>query len=125
MNRRVQGQIDRGNIATTVLIAIGILAVLAGRILHANFAGSADFVIKNMTSRSLGSLAPGYAASSSGFKVYSNLVVAIGIALIGLGALDWWGSFAAIGVLVGIVYFVIFSVVAIVGEVRTYRALKR
>jgi hypothetical protein len=111
--------------ATTVLLAIGILLVLAGRILHANFGGAADFVIKNMTSRSLRSLAPGYAASSSGFKVYSHLLVAIGMALIGLGLLDWQGYFGEIFVLVGIVYFMTFSVVAIVGEVRTYRALKR
>jgi hypothetical protein len=108
-----------------VLLAIGVLLVLAGRVLHANFGGAADFVIKNLTSRSLGSLAPGYAASSTGFKVYSHLLVAIGMALIGLGLLDWQGYIGEILVLVGIVYFAIFSVVAIAGEVKTYRTLKR
>jgi hypothetical protein len=107
-----------------VALVLGILLLLAGRILHANFVGSADFVIKNLTSRSLGSLAPGYAASSTGFKVYTHLLTAIGMALAGLGVLDWGGHFGEILVLVGIVYFVIFSVVAIVGEVTTYRALK-
>jgi hypothetical protein len=106
-------------------LVLGILLVLAGQILHANLAGSADFVIKNLTSRSLGSLAPGYAASSTGFKVYAHLLTAIGMALVGLGILNWGGNFGEILVVVGIVYFVIFSAVAIGGEVRTYRALKR
>jgi hypothetical protein len=106
-------------------LVLGILLVLAGQILHANLAGSADFVIKNLTSRSLGSLAPGYAASSTGFKAYVHLLTAIGMALVGLGILDWGGNFGEILVVVGIVYFVIFSVVAVAGEVRTYRALKR
>ena len=106
-------------------LALGILLLLAGQVLHANLGGSADFVIKNLTSRSLGTLAPGYAASTTGFKVYAHLLTAIGMALIGLGILDWGGNFGEIAVLVGILYFVIFSVVAIVGEVRTYRALKR
>lgn len=121
----MQDGIGRANIATTVLFAIGILFVLVGRLLDANTKGMADFVIKNMTSRSLGSLAPGYAASRLGFRAYANLVVAIGIVLFGLGALDWPRSLGVIIVLVGLVYFGVFSVVAIVGEVRTYRALKR
>ena len=117
--------IDRGKIATTMVTALGLLILLAGGILYANVAGAADSLITNLTSRSLGTLAPGYAASSSGIKVYANVVASFGIVVIGLGATDWAGSVGAFVAFVGVVLFVAFSAIAIVGEVRTYRALKR
>ena len=119
------GGIDRAKIAPTVVTALGVLILLAGGILYGNVAGAADFVINRLTSRSLGSLAPGYAASPSGFRVYSNVIASFGFVVIGLGATDWAGSVGAFVAVVGVVMFVALSAVAIVGEVRTYRALKR
>jgi hypothetical protein len=121
----VPDRIDRGNIASSMVMAIGLLILLGGGILYANVAGAADFVIKNLTSRSLGTLAPGYAASPSGFRVYANVLASFGIVVIGLGSTDWAGTVGAFVAVVGVILFVAFSAVAIVGEVRTYRALKR
>jgi hypothetical protein len=45
--------------------------------------------------------------------------------LIGLGSLDWAGLLGALVASIGAVSFVLFSIAAIVGEVATYRALKR
>ena len=81
-------------------------------------------VINRVTSRSLGTLAPGFAATQWGYMVYVGLVQSIGLAVLGLGwsasrpssiTLFWIGS----GEFVGL------SIAAILGEVRTYRALKR
>jgi hypothetical protein len=110
--------------AADVVLAIGVLLCLAGIILLFNLAGAADAVIRRVTSRSLGELAPGFAASRAGFKVYAGLIVAIGTAVTGLGLA---GQSVALGVALvaaGLVAFVAASVVVIVGEVRTYRALK-
>jgi len=119
----VPDRIDRGKIAGSMVTALGLLILIAGGILYTHMAS--DFVIKNLTSRSLGSLAPGYAASPSGFRVYANVVASFGIVVIGLGATEWAGSVGAFVAVVGVVFFVAYSAVAIVGEVRTYRALKR
>jgi hypothetical protein len=119
----VPGQIDRGKIAGSMITALGLLILLAGGILYTKVA--ADFLIKNLTSRSLGTLAPGYAASRSGIRTYSNVIASFGILVIGLGATDWAGSVGAFVAVVGFVMFVAFSAVAIAGEVRAYRALKR
>jgi hypothetical protein len=108
-----------------VVLAIGVLLSLAGIALLFDVGGAADAVIRRVTSRSLGELAPGYAASRSGFKVYAVLLLAIGVAVAGLGIAD---SSAVLGLgllLLGLVTFVVASVIAIIGEVRTYRALKR
>jgi hypothetical protein len=108
-----------------VALAIGVVLCVAGIVLLFNVGGAANAVIRRVTSRSLGELAPGYAASPSGFKIYATLVLAIGVAVAGLGLAD---RSAALGVgllLAGIAVFVVASVIAIVGEVRTYRALKR
>ena len=94
-----------------VLIAIGLQV-------------KADAVISRVTSRSLGSLAPGYAATRRGFPVYTALLATVGAALFGLG-LDAWTSFGVWLFLAAVVIFALLSVVAIIGEVRTYRALKR
>jgi hypothetical protein len=109
----------------TVVLAIGVLLCLAGIILLFNLAGAADAVIRRVTSRSLGGLAPGFAASPGGFRIYALLILAIGVAVVGLGVLgqSTLGGVALVGV--GLVAFVAASVVAIVGEVRTYRGLNR
>ena len=107
------------------MLAIGVLLSLIGIALLFNVGGAGDFVIRRVTSRSLGELAPGYAASSGGFKVYAMLVLAIGVAVTGLEIVDR-SAFVGLGLLVlGLAAFVVASVIAIVGEVRTYHALKR
>src|SRR5438093_7038082 len=62
-----------------VLIAIGLQV-------------NADAVISRVTSRSLGGLAPGYAASRRGFLGFAARLATIGTALFVLG-LDAWTSF--------------------------------
>jgi hypothetical protein len=107
------------------LLVVGVLISLAGIGLLFNLGGAGDFVIRRVTSRSLGELAPGYAASPGGFKVYSTLVLAVGVAVTGLELTDR-SAFVGLTLLVaGLVVFVVASVIAIAGEVRTYRALKR
>jgi hypothetical protein len=106
-----------------MVTALGLIILIAGGILYTKVA--ADFLIRNVTSRSLGTLAPGYAASRAGIRTYSNLVASFGILVIGLGATDWAGTTGAFVAVVGFIMFVAFSAAAIAGEVRTYRALKR
>jgi len=108
-----------------MLIAAGLVLVAVGVALLVNLGGSANLVIRRVTSRKLGDLAPGYAASALGFKVYATLVAALGIVVCGIGL-----SLAApipgvVAILVGVAVFAIASVLAITGEVRTYRALTR
>ena len=108
-----------------MVLAIGVLLCLAGLVLLFNVLGAGDFVIRRVTSRSLGELAPGFAASRRGFRTYATLVLAIGVTCVGLAIA---GSSASIGagvVVLGAISFVIASVIAIVGEVETYLALKR
>jgi len=107
------------------MLVIGILLCLAGIALLFNVGGAGDLVIRRVTSRSLGELAPGYAASPNGFRVYAVLILAVGVAVTGL-EIAGASAVAGLGMLVlGIAAFVVASVIAIVGEVRTYRALKR
>ena len=107
------------------MLVVGVLISLAGIALLFNLGGAGDFVIRRVTSRSLGELAPGYAASPGGFKVYSTLVLAVGLAVTGLELTDR-SAFVGLTLLIaGLVVFVVASVIAIAGEVRTYRALKR
>jgi hypothetical protein len=108
-----------------MVIGIGVLLCVAGIALLFNLGGAADAVIHRVTSRSLGELAPGFAASRTGFSVYAVLILAIGVAVAGLGIA---GSSAVLGaglLASGIAGFIVASVIAIVGEVRTYRALRR
>ncbi len=99
---------------------MGIALVVAAMALQLR----ADSVIRAVTSRSLGTLAPGYAASKRGFSVYVGILVAVGLALLGLG-LDTWTSFGIWLFLAAVVLFLLYSIFAIAGEVKTYRALKR
>ena len=108
-----------------MVLAIGVLLLLTGVALLFNLGGAADAVIRRVTSRSLGELAPGYAASRTGFKVYAVLILAIGVAVTGLGIAESSSDLGAGLLLLGVSAFVVASVIAIAGEVRTYRALKR
>jgi hypothetical protein len=106
-----------------VVLALGLLLVVVGAALLINLGGAADAVIRRVTSRNLGELAPGYAARPGGFRVYSTLVLALGIAVAGLGISSGAAVAGAVAMVLGIAVFVIASVLAIAGEVRTYRAL--
>ena len=108
-----------------IAVVFGLLLVIAGAALAANVWGCGEFVIRNLTSRSLGSLAPGYAATPVGFKVYANLISAIGMVIGGFGLLTSSAAFAIVIVALGLLLFAVDSVIVIVGEVRTYRALER
>jgi hypothetical protein len=109
----------------SVVLAIGVLLCLAGLVLLINLFGAADFVMRRVTSQPLGELAPGFAASRRGFRIYATLVLAVGIMCLGLGATAWFIPFGAGLLVVGALTFGIASVIAIAGEVETYRALKR
>ena len=78
-----------------------------------------DTVIRRVTSRSLGTLAPGYAATKTGYLIYAGLIADFGILLIAINYSRVWLIVATIAA------FIILSVAGIVGEVVTYRALKR
>ena len=107
------------------MLVVGLLISLAGIALLFNVGGAGDLVIRRVTSRSLGELAPGYAASSGGFKVYATLILALGVAVTGLEIADRSAVVGLTLLVLGIAAFVVASAIAIAGEVRTYRALKR
>jgi hypothetical protein len=108
-----------------MVLALGVLITAAGTVLLLNLFGAADRVIHRVTSHSLGELAPGYAATPRGFRIYTALVLAVGIACAGLGVIGRSIPLAAGLIVVGALAFGIASVIAIAGEVETYRALKR
>ncbi|HEV2414855.1 MAG TPA: hypothetical protein VGX27_08595 [Candidatus Dormibacteraeota bacterium] len=104
-----------------VVLVLGALIVIVGVVLLVNLLGAGDFVMRTVTSKYLGSLPPGYAASKAGFRIYSLLVVAIGVVFAGVGLA---GSLVAVGVAliaIGAVVFVVTSVIAIRGEGETMR----
>jgi phosphatidylglycerophosphate synthase len=100
---------------------VDVLLILSGVLVVAFFAlvAARDFVIDHVTSRSLGSLAPGYAATRRGYYTYAALVGVIGLILLALYIGNPWL------VLLWISLFLATSIAAIAGEVRTYRELKR
>ena len=108
-----------------VVLLIGLLLLIAGVVLLLNLFGAGDLVSRRVTSRSVGELAPGYAASPRGFKVYATLLLSLGITCLGLAATGWFLPLGAGLIVLGAVAFVIASVIAITGEVETYRGLKR
>jgi hypothetical protein len=108
-----------------IVLAIGVLLCLAGLVLLINLFGAADLVMRRVTSRSLGELAPGFAASRRGFRIYAVLVLAVGILCVGLAATAWFIALGAALLVLGALTFGIASVIAIAGEVETYRTLKR
>jgi hydrogenase maturation factor len=107
---------------------VALLLVLGGAISLAGVAMDAPpvqfFLMQKVTSHPLGSLAPGYASTIGGYRVYSGLVRAFGLTLAGLWAASIFPAGALLAVL-GVAFFIFNSVRAIRGEVRTYRALKR
>jgi phosphatidylglycerophosphate synthase len=109
----------------TVVLAIGAVLVVVGLVLLLNLFGAGDLVIRRVTSRSLGELAPGFAASRRGFRTYAALILAIGVLCVGLAMTDRFLPLGAALLVLGAITFGIASVIAIAGEVETYRALKR
>ena len=108
-----------------MVLVLGVLLSVAGVVLLFNVGGAADMVMRRVTSQPLGDLAPGFAATRRGFNAYAALVLAIGLFAVGLAVA---GSFVAIGtslMVLGGITFAGASVIAIAGEVTTYRALKR
>jgi hypothetical protein len=107
------------------VLALGVVLVVVGLVLLVNLFGAADFVIRRVTSKSLGDLAPGFAATRHGFRTYAALVLAIGILCIGLAMMARFLPLGAALLVVGAMTLGIASVIAIAGEVETYRGLKR
>ena len=107
------------------MLVIGLVLVITGLVLLLNLFGAGDVVIRRVTSRALGDLAPGFAASRRGFRTYAALVLAVGVLCVGLAMTARSVPLGAALLVVGAMTFGIGSVVAIAGEVETYRALKR
>ena len=107
------------------VLVVGALISAAGVALMVDLAGAAGFTIRHLTSKPLGSLPPGYAATPRGLQVYGLVVLAIGLLFMGvaLAASAVVSGLALLGV--GIVAFGFGSVFAIRGEIATSRSLKR
>ena len=108
-----------------VVLAFGLLLVVAGLVLLLNLFGAADVVIRKVTARALGELAPGFAASRRGFRTYAVLVLSVGVLSVGLAMTAQFVPLGAALLVIGAMTFGIGSVIAIAGEVETFRALKR
>jgi len=76
-------------------------------------------VVRRVTSKPLGSLPPGYAATPRGYLAYTFLVFDLGLILLAVNFENPWLILGAIGL------FVLASITVILGEVVTYRNLKR
>jgi hypothetical protein len=103
------------------VLVIGVLISVAGVVLLVNLAGAADYVIRHLTSRYLGTLPPGFAASKQGFQVYALLVLGIGLVFLGLGVAASVVTAGIVLIGVGATGFAITSVLAIRGEIATSR----
>ncbi len=108
-----------------IVLVFGAALVGAGLVLLTNLFGAADSVIRRVTSQPLGQLAPGFAASRHGFRIYALLVIAVGLLCAGFGLTSVFIPLAAGFIVIGAALFGIASVIAIAGEVETYRKLKR
>jgi hypothetical protein len=108
-----------------VVLAIGVVLAIAGVVLLLNLLGAGDYVIRRVTSKYLGSLPPGYAASKRGFRIYAVLVLAIGVVCVGLGLTSSVLPLAAGLIVIGAIGFGMASIVAIAGEVETARGSKK
>jgi hypothetical protein len=109
----------------TLVLAIGVLFFVAGFVLLLNIFAAGDYVTRHLTSRSLGQLAPGFAATRRGLRTYATLLLAIGIVCLGLGGITRSVVVVAALLVFGALTFGVASVVAIAGEIETYRALKK
>jgi hypothetical protein len=107
------------------VLGLGLVLCIAGVVLMFNFFGAAELIKRRVSSQPLGGLAPGFAASDRGFRAYAALVLAVGILAAGVGTTSIYIPAGALLIVLGAVIFGIASVVAITGEVETYRALKR
>ncbi len=103
------------------MLAIGIALSLVGAVWLVNVFGAGDYMIKRVTSRYLGSLPPGFAATPRGFRVYAVLVLALGVVCLGLAATERWLPLAAGLLVIGAITFGVSSMIAISGEVETAR----
>ena len=108
-----------------MLQLIAAVMLLVAVVLILDIGGAAKAVIRNLTSRSLGDLAPGYAASPTGLRIYAAIIGAIGLIFASLAAAAAAPIPGLVGMIGGGIAFVLLSIVAIRGEVSTYRALKR
>jgi hypothetical protein len=108
-----------------LIVVIGALLAGAGIVLLLNLGGAADALIRRVTSRNLGTLAPGYAADPGGMRVYAVLLVGLGLAVAGVGVGPGSPLVGAIAFVAGAIVFIVASVLVIAGEVRTYRALPK
>src|SRR6267378_4318010 len=99
-----------------MVLALGVVISVAGAVLLLNLFGAADLVINRVTSRSLGELAPGFAATPRGFRVYAALVLAVGIVCVGIGVAGRSIPLAAGLIVLGAMAFAVASVIAIAGE---------
>jgi hypothetical protein len=104
---------------------LGALLLVAGAILLRDVGGAATWLIRSVTSRNLGSLAPGYAASPGGMRVYAVLICGLGVAIGGVGLTAFRPFFGLAALGLGVAVFVVASVLIIIGEVRTFRALPK
>ena len=107
-----------------VVLAIGAVLFIAGFALLLNLFGAGDYAIRRVTSRYLGTLPPGFAASKRGFRIYAVLVLAVGVLCLGLAASAWLLPLGAALLVVGAITFGVASMVAIAGEVETARGHK-
>ena len=108
-----------------LVLAIGVLLFVAGFVLLLNVFAAGDYVIRHLTSRSLGQLAPGFAATQRGMRTYATLLLAIGIVCLGVGGVTHNVAVVAGLLVIGALMFGVASVVAIAGEIETYRAIKK
>jgi len=108
-----------------MVLVVGVILTAIGIVLLLNVGGAADLIMKRVTSQPLGELPPGFAASRRGFNIYATLVLAIGVFALGLAVAGWYVPIGTSLMVLGGITFAGGSVIAIAGEVETYRALKR
>jgi hypothetical protein len=106
------------------VLLIGILVSVAGVVLLVNLGGAGDYVMRHLTSKPLGTLPPGFAASKQGFQVYALLVLGIGLVFLGLGVAASMVTAGIVLLGIGLGGFGVTSVLAIRGEVETARGHK-
>ena len=104
-----------------VLLVLGALLVIAGVVLLVDLLGAGSYVIRTVTSKYLGSLPPGYAASKNGFRIYALLLLAVGVVCVGFGLTGRLLPIGAALIVIGAVTFGIAAVIAITGEYETSR----
>src|SRR5256885_7471845 len=114
-------RVSRENTHVAVVLAIGVLVTVAGLVLLLNLFGAGDYVSRRVTSKYLGELPPGFAASRRGFRIYATLVIAIGVVRLGLGLTSTLLPIAAGLIVVGAVVLRLASVVAVAGQAEGFQ----